>query len=50
VFYRVEGEKLIALAVHVDDCLAIASSVALEEEIKIELRKVFEISDLGEIN
>jgi len=39
-----------ALASHVDNCLAVASSVELEEEIKTELRKVFEISDLGEIN
>jgi hypothetical protein len=41
---------MIALASHVDDCSAIASSVELEEEIKTELRKVFEISDLGKIN
>ena len=46
VFYRVEGESVMALASHVDDCLA----VELEEEIKSELRKAFEISDLGEIN
>jgi Reverse transcriptase (RNA-dependent DNA polymerase) len=50
VFYCVEGEKLMVLAVHVDDCSAMASSVELENEIKTELRKVFEISDLGEIN
>jgi len=50
VFYQVEGESVMALASHVDNCLAVASSVELEEEIKTELRKVFEISDLGEIN
>jgi hypothetical protein len=50
VFYRVEGESVMALASHVDDCSAVASSVELEEEIKTELRKAFEISDLGEIN
>jgi Reverse transcriptase (RNA-dependent DNA polymerase) len=50
VFYRVEGESVMALALHVDDFSAIASSLELEQEIKTELKKVFEISDLGEIN
>jgi hypothetical protein len=50
VFYRVEKDSLMALAVHVDDCSAVASSIELENEIKGELKKVFEISDLGEIN
>ena len=50
VFYCVEGEKLMVLAVHMDNCSAMASSVPLEEEIKMELHKAFEISDLGEIN
>jgi len=49
MFYCIEGEKLMELAVHVDDCSAMASSVALEEEIKMELCKVFKISDLCEI-
>jgi len=49
VFYWVEGESVMALVSHVDDCLAVASSVELEEEIKTELRKAFEISDLGEL-
>jgi Reverse transcriptase (RNA-dependent DNA polymerase) len=38
------------LASHVDDCSTVVSSVELEEEIKRELKKAFEISDLGEIN
>jgi len=50
VFYWVEGESVMALASHVNDCSAVTSSVELEEEIKAELRKAFEISDLGEIN
>jgi hypothetical protein len=50
VFYQVEKDSLIALAVHVDDCSAVAASVELEQEIKRELKKAFEISDLGEIN
>jgi Reverse transcriptase (RNA-dependent DNA polymerase) len=50
VFYHVEGESVMALASHVDDFSAIASSLELEQEIKTELKKVFEISDLGEIN
>jgi Reverse transcriptase (RNA-dependent DNA polymerase) len=50
VFYRVEGESVMVLASHIDDCLAVASSVELEEEIKRELKKAFKISDLGEIN
>jgi hypothetical protein len=50
VFYRIEGESMMALASHVDDCSAIASSVELEKEIKTVLGNAFEISDLGEIN
>jgi Reverse transcriptase (RNA-dependent DNA polymerase) len=50
VFYRAEEEKLMMLAVHMDDCLVMASLVELEKEIKTELCRVFDISDLGEIN
>jgi len=50
VFYHIEGESVMALASHVDDCSVIASLVELEEKIKTELRKAFKISDLGEIN
>jgi Reverse transcriptase (RNA-dependent DNA polymerase) len=50
VFYHIEGESVMALVLHVDDFSAIASSLELEQEIKTELKKVCEISDLGEIN
>jgi Reverse transcriptase (RNA-dependent DNA polymerase) len=50
VFYHIEGESVMALASHVDDFSAIGLSLELEQEIKTELKKVFEISDLGEIN
>jgi len=50
VFYCIEGESVMALALHVDDCSVVALSMELEEEIKTELRKAFKISDLGEIN
>jgi len=50
VFYHIEGESVMELASHVNDCSIVASSMELEEEIKTELRKAFKISDLGEIN
>jgi len=43
VFYHIEGESVMALASHIDNCSAIASLVKLENEIKTMLRKAFEI-------
>ena len=48
VFYRREGDLIIVIAVHVDDCTIAASNMSLVEEVKQVLGEHVEVSDLGE--
>jgi len=48
VFYRREGDFIIVIAVHVDDCTIAASNMSLVEEVKRVLGEHVEVSDLGE--
>ena len=41
---------MVALVVHVDDCSEMALLIELVKEVKTELQKAFEISDLGKIS
>lgn len=50
VFYKHSADGLQIVVVHVDDCTLSASSMALVEQFKAELRKHVEITDLGELH
>lgn len=50
VFFRVEGTELIIIVAHVDDLTIATSSPKLMLEVKSELCKAFEVSDLGALS
>ncbi len=50
VFFRRDGEKLIIVLVHVDDCTIAASSLAMVHEFKRKMSSYVEISDLGKLH
>jgi Reverse transcriptase (RNA-dependent DNA polymerase) len=50
VFFKKRGESLTVVAVHVDDCTIAASSMALIDQFKADLRKHVEVTDLGELH
>ncbi|CDO76235.1 hypothetical protein BN946_scf184644.g9 [Trametes cinnabarina] len=50
VFYKHEGEHLIVLAVHVDDCLLTGSSRRLLDDTKSKIGTVYKITDLGPVS
>jgi len=52
VYYRVvvvKG-KLTVMVVHVDDCLIVATTISLIDELKAGLCEHFEVTDLGELH
>jgi hypothetical protein len=49
VFYRREGDSILVMAVHVDDCTIAARPPKLVEELKEKLRTRVEVTDLGEL-
>ncbi len=50
VFYRHQGDSIIILAVHVDDCTIIASSIELVAEVKKKIGTHVEVVDMGPIH
>lgn len=50
VFYKHEGEHLIVLAVHVDDCLVTGSSQRLLDETKTKIGALYKLTDLGAVS
>ncbi|GIL87679.1 hypothetical protein Vretifemale_15713, partial [Volvox reticuliferus] len=50
LFIKGEGENRVHILVYVDDLLIACNSCAIAEEIKSQLRSVFEMRDLGESN
>jgi hypothetical protein len=50
VFYRREGQLIIVIAVHVDDCTIAASNQTLVREVKSTLNAHVEVTDLGEVH
>jgi hypothetical protein len=52
VYFRVviTKGKLTVVVVHVNDCLIIATTIRLIEELKAGLWKHFEVTDLGELH
>lgn len=49
IYYRKNATGIVISAVHVDDFLSISSSLAANEEFKGEMKKIWTISDLGEV-
>ena len=49
VFYRRDGDSILVMAVHVDDCTIAAWPPELMEELKQKLRTCIEVTDLGEL-
>ena len=47
VFYKETGNKIIILAVHVDDCMVTGSSEVFINQFKMEMNKKYKITDLG---
>lgn len=50
VFYKCEGEHLIMLAVHVDNCLITGSSQCLLDETKMKISALYKLTDLGPVS
>jgi len=50
MFFKMEGDKLIIVLVHVDDCTIVATSQPLIIKFKIEIAKHVGITDLGELH
>ena len=50
VFYKHEGEHLIVLAVHVDDCLITGSSQRFLDENKAKIGAAYKLTDLGPVS
>jgi len=49
VFYRRDGDSILVMAVHVDDCTIAAWPPKLVEELKQKLRTCVEVTNLGEL-
>ncbi|RDB21868.1 Retrovirus-related Pol polyprotein from transposon TNT 1-94 [Hypsizygus marmoreus] len=47
VFYKIEGEHIVILAIHVDDCMGVGSSAKLLQDVKEQLNKKYKLTDLG---
>ena len=50
VFIKRGNKTVIIIVVHVDDCTIAASSLSLVVELKMQIRKHVEITDLGELH
>ena len=50
VFFRREGQMVMIVLVHVDDCTIAATAIMLIERFKKEIAKHVEITDLGELH
>jgi hypothetical protein len=50
VFYKKEGGKSIVIAVHVDDCTVVGSTLADVEKVKNGVRSHVEVTDLGALH
>src|SRR5713226_10774610 len=50
VFFKRLCDQLTIVAVHVDDCTIAASSKALIDKFKSNLKKCIEVTDLGELH
>jgi hypothetical protein len=50
VFFQHEGQLIIIVLVHVDDCMIAATTIMLIEHFKVEITKHVKISDLGELH
>ena len=50
VFYKKIGHDLVALAVHVDDCMVTRSSTPQVNKFKVEMNKKYQLTDLGPAN
>jgi len=50
LYFRTIKKKFVLLAVYVDDIVVAASTKAIENAVKKELKSKFEITDLGELN
>ena len=50
VFIKKSGDTLVIIVVHVDDCTIAATSPTLVMQLKEQLKKHVEITDLGELH
>jgi hypothetical protein len=50
VFYRKEGNDLIVMAVHVDDCTIATSSMELMGQVKLKISSRVQVVDMGPIH
>ena len=50
IFIKKSGDTLVIIVVHVDDCTIAATSPALVMQLKEQLKKHMEITDLGELH
>ena len=48
-FKRIEPDAII-LAVHVDNCMIIGSSAILINQFKVEMNKIYKLTDLGAVH
>lgn len=48
IYHRVLSEKMVFLAVYVDDIMIFSNDVKMKEQVKIHLQKRFRMKDLGE--
>lgn len=47
MFVKTVDRKIIIVAVYVNDCLVIGSSIVLIKEFKVKINKKYKITDLG---
>ena len=50
VFFKREGDNVIILAVHVDDCLVTGSPTTFVNKFKVDMHKKYKLTDLGPAN
>ena len=50
VFYKKISQDLVALAVHIDNCMVTGSSTPLVNKFKVEMNKKYRLTDLGPAN
>jgi hypothetical protein len=50
VFFKEEENHLLVLAIHVDDCMILGSSLTQIQKFKVEMNAKYKLTDLGPIN
>jgi hypothetical protein len=50
VFFKEEEKHILILAIHVDDCMIVGSSITQIEKFKVEMNAKHKLTDLGPIN